>query len=295
MSSFCYVCNKSASNLLINLIDLKSQFSAKSCIELITEILGDVIPSRQIQDKSNCICTICFNLIEDYDSHCLSVESSKNKLRQMLVKTDAIWNLTQKKTIKIKRPVQEITTNGIEIHTVKQPPEKVAKIIGPTVILNKPQPIDYVKHEIIVNQHSQNYQNLSRVEISEKSVGNVDDSNFQLKVDDFNVQLNVAPEIATRSESHSQSNCKRSFIRIPIGKVPDTGDSNGQLNAAPKKLTHLEPPHSQIQRNKMFVRISKESVAKVNNSIPQLKVDPKTAMRFEVSKTISKFEINLSN
>ncbi|XP_055306009.1 zinc finger protein 449-like [Sitodiplosis mosellana] len=132
MSGVCYVCNKNPPNLLV-LVKLKTQYSQKSFIEIINEILDDFTSRRQIHDASNCICVTCFGLIQGYDLHSSSAEARKQMLRKMLVKAEDL-NLKRNKNTAIKRTYEKMSTNEANPTMPKcsnSEPDKIIRLSAP--------------------------------------------------------------------------------------------------------------------------------------------------------------------
>ena len=134
MSRICYVCNKATPQAFF-LTGLKSKHSKRTCVEIIDEILACFISRREIAAASNCICMICFGLIEEYDFHCMFVESRKQKLRQMLVETESVSNLFNNRNLSIKRTYERMDTNGNETNQaaanrVNRLPDKIVRMSG---------------------------------------------------------------------------------------------------------------------------------------------------------------------
>lgn len=182
MNAFCYLCQKNGqygTNMMF-LSGLKSQHSKKTCIDIFNEMLSGFLPQRKLQTESNCsICTNCFNLIEDYDFHCISVEARKKELRQMLVRTEVL-RIARNKNITIKRTIHmEIKPNEVKISSDEEtgesaipndslkliviPPKKTSPIVIPPVKSSpivmppeesspqpQPKPIDNVQLQSIV-------------------------------------------------------------------------------------------------------------------------------------------------
>lgn len=85
MDTICYMCNKESSDCQRNLADIKSQHTETPISDLIKRILGDFMPLRKIDDKSNCICVECLQQFNDYDWMCQQVIEQESRLRDLLL------------------------------------------------------------------------------------------------------------------------------------------------------------------------------------------------------------------
>lgn len=226
MVSLCYVCNQSSSEIsLKSLVESKSQYTNKFCIEIINEILSD-ISRRQIYNESDCICGVCFKLIEDYDLHCLSAELRKNRLRQLLVKSILLHN----KNVTVKRPAEKIITNTSESNPL---PEKIRKLTGPIdnskVILNKPKPIDYVKLHVILREQKSQIEQMPAAENVAKVA-----PNGLMKIIS-NGPLKVVPRCPVKVTSNGPlKGAVTSHLKI-VPNGPIKVDATSQLKVAPRK------------------------------------------------------------
>lgn len=134
MSRICYVCNNETPRAFF-LTGLKSKHSERTCIEIIDEILGCFISHRDIDAASNCICMSCFKQIEEYEFHCVFVESRKQKLHKMLVETESVLILSNNRNVSIKRSFKQLNTNRIETNqstasSINRLPGQMVRLAG---------------------------------------------------------------------------------------------------------------------------------------------------------------------
>lgn len=110
----CFICSSRTSDFHQNFNELHTTHSKAGLTVLLRRILKDSLMQRNIHFHLNCICTNCFDDINDYDRMCVEVLEKESKLRDRLLVTDAAIFSEQIKT-KSKRnasnePEMEIFT-----------------------------------------------------------------------------------------------------------------------------------------------------------------------------------------
>lgn len=88
MEVICYVCNKKTKDWRQNFNEIKSKHSGTSIKVFIEKLLNDFLSQRNLDDETNCICSMCLSLIYAYDWTCMKVIEQEKELRLILLTTE---------------------------------------------------------------------------------------------------------------------------------------------------------------------------------------------------------------
>lgn len=88
MEVICYVCNKKTKDWRQNFNEIKSKHSGTSIKVFIEKLLNHFLSQRNLDDETNCICSMCLSLIYAYDWTCMKVIEQEKELRLILLTTE---------------------------------------------------------------------------------------------------------------------------------------------------------------------------------------------------------------
>ncbi|XP_055308920.1 zinc finger protein 251-like isoform X3 [Sitodiplosis mosellana] len=95
----CFICNTESDDLW-KMNEVSSQHTNTPIVELLKEILGVFDIKRTIDCESNCICSDCFNRLEEYDWACDIAKKREKDISDTFLKTETLYpKLGESKTI----------------------------------------------------------------------------------------------------------------------------------------------------------------------------------------------------
>lgn len=145
MEISCYLCNSTIKHWCPNLVETKSKHSGTPIIEFIKKFLNDYASKRNINDKSNCICSDCLCRIHSYDWMCLKVKEQEREFRTLLLQTEIKFVANQIKIehcdINSGAHFANGRTNGDENKSIDIKTEKKHEPSKATDVVKKSKPI----------------------------------------------------------------------------------------------------------------------------------------------------------
>lgn len=88
MTKSCYVCDKEVHIWRQNICKLKLPHSKRTIGDLLKQFLGDIQPTRNVDNESNCICVECFDRMNKYDWLWTTALKKEEELRHLYLNTE---------------------------------------------------------------------------------------------------------------------------------------------------------------------------------------------------------------
>lgn len=123
-SQKCYICNAISESYQRNLYETKSQHTETRICDFITKWLSDKPTNHRIESTKinssdeNCICTDCFEKINEYDLACVTAERIDKELRETFLLTESLLTeIVEPEPEKVEKMLDPHTGEFVELFT----------------------------------------------------------------------------------------------------------------------------------------------------------------------------------
>lgn len=255
----CHICNTKTEDWQNNVYQLKSQHSTTLIIEFIQKLIGDFASHRTIEKDEDIICDQCLNKIEEYDWTCVMAERFEKELRELLLKTEALY-ANQEDLCKTKQSAL-IEDKKISLNT-----EISLNLNNTSIDQEKDSASSEITNEVLL------------AEITAKSDGNYvqcDDNDGDMNDVDDSIEIDDSdPDYVLDDESDEKSDA---------GKKVSDDDEYLPGRSVPKKTTQ------RIVKSTIPSSYLRQKTNLSNhNSTPVRRKKPKTYTCFLCNKTFQK-------